>query len=527
MNGPAELAAAFARVTRGASMRTMTAFPLERAWAMEEGRLATLTRAIESALSADREGLAEIRQTLSMTRREARAGAKSESGYTVENGVAHIPFQGVVTKTPTCFGAFFGGDAVTSDFVDAVNAAVADESVREIVEHFDSPGGSVDGTAEAADANWAARQKKPVTAYVDGMAASAAYWIASQATRVVVNNATARVGSIGVYAVIPDTSRAYENRGVRVHVVKAGDAKGGGVTGAPVTPDVLAEVQREVSALYDEFVSAVARGRGISLEKARALADGRVHIGRAAMDLGLVDGIASLEEAMAGMTPLMTEGTTSPEPVANNTRAGEVAPTLRAHEEEDTMSDTPPNLESRLEALEKARAEADEKAAQADAEIAALKAENEALKAKAEATASTVATVTSDRDADRLVADLKGENGGPVRLAAQDDDGEKVVRDRVAAKGADEARAYFTQTLAVLGKGEGSVVTSAQGKTVPSARNHFDAFGPAKWQGSADPVMQAYGRKIEWIDAAEKSGRKFRTAAEAFAAYDAAHKSAA
>lgn len=505
-------------------MRALTAFPLERAWAMEEGRLTTLTRAIESALSADREGLAEIRQTLSMTRREARSGAKTESGYTVENGVAFASFEGVVTKNPTCFGAFFGGDAVTSDLVDTLNAIREDESVREAVTRFDTPGGSVDGTAEAAEAMWLLRQKKPVTAYVDGMAASAGYWIASQATRVVANNATARVGSIGVYAVIPDTSRAYENRGVRVHVVKAGETKGGGVSGAPVTPDVLAEVQREVSALYDEFVAAVARGRGISIEKARALADGRVHIGRAAMDLGLVDGIASLEEAMAGTVPLLTEDTTTSEPMSNDKRAEEVA-LFTAQQEDTTMSDeTPPDVGALAKRLETLEAEGRETAAR----LASLTAENETLKAQAEATASTVATVTADRDADRLVADLKGENGGDVRLAAKDEDGEKVVRDRVAAKGVDEARGYFTRTLAVLGKGAGSIVASAGGSgKPPTVRHRFDVFGPEKWAASSDPVMQAYGRKVEWIDATEKSGRKFKNAAEAFAAYDAAHKSAA
>lgn len=501
-------------------MRTAAVIPLERAWAMEEGRLATLTSAIESALSADRETLNEIRQTLSLTRREARSTARSAHGYAVENGVAAISFKGVVTKDPTCFGAFFGGDAVTSDFVDAVNAAAADEGVREIVAVVDSPGGSVDGTQEAAGALRAARERKPVTAYIDGMAASAAYWIASQATRVVANNATARVGSIGVYAVIPDTSRAHENRGVRVHVVKAGEAKGGGVQGVPVTADVLAEVQREVSAIYEEFVADVATGRGITVEKARTLADGRVHIGRAALELGLIDGIASLEEVMGGMSrPEMNETPTAV-PLANDKRAEEVAP-LTAQQEETMSDETPPDVGALMKRLETFETET-------AAKLAALAVENEALKAKAEATASTVATVTSDRDADRLVADLKGENGGPVRLAAQDEDGEKVVRDRVSAKGADEARAYFTQTLAVLGKGEGSVVAAAGSATkTPAARNHFDVFGPAKWQGSADPVMQEYGRKIEWIDAAEKSGRKFRTAAEAFAAYGAAQKSAA
>lgn len=514
-------------MSKRTSTRTLSAFPLERAWAMEEGQLTALTRAIESALSADRDGLAQIRQTLSMTRREARQGDRPENGYTVENGIGFYSFEGVVTKNPTCYGAFFGGDAVTSDAVDAFNAMRQDATVREAVVRIDSPGGSVDGTAECADALRALAAAKPVTAYVDGLAASGAYWIASQASRVVINNATARVGSIGVFAVIPDTSRAYENAGVRVHVVKAGEGKGSGTSGVPVTPDVLAEVQREVSALYEEFVAAVALGRGIPVEQARALADGRVHVGRAALALGLVDGIASLEDVMGGIPRAIEE---QPPQQGDETRASarQEEPMTKPRSEEAPPEEAAPEgatMEERMDALEMKAAAQDQEIADVKSSVSALEARIAALEGDGEE--EPAEEPAEDAAAERLIADFRGENGGPVRLAAMDEDGAGIVRSLVASQGADKARAYLTATLAVIGKGVGTVATHGAKPAVATARNHFDAFGPAKWAGSPDPVMQAYGRKIEWIDAAEKSGRKFRTAAEAFAAYGAAHKSAA
>lgn len=451
--------------------------------------------------------------------------ANGSAGYRVQGSIGILDIRGVLSKKFSLWGLIFGGQTSTEYVLAGLNAALADEAVKQVLLVVDSPGGDVSGIDELADAIFAARDVKPIVALGADNCMSGGYWLACQAGKFFVTP-NASVGSIGVRWEQESAERLEKNLGI--------DCRSFASTPAKLhMPD--AAIQQVVDDLAANFTAAVARGRGVDLAVATELSDALVYVGARAVSRGLADGVTSLQALIGQMqaeveTPPVFDLSLDLEPPCEDmaARAGCAETATRAGgdltaQQEDTMEDPNPIVEAlvqRVDALEAKDKATTEK-------LAALEAENTALRASAEATASTVATVTSDRDADRLVADLKGENGGPVRLAAQDEDGEKVVRDRVAAKGADEARAYFTQTLAVLGKGEGSVVTSASGKAVPAARNHFDAFGPAKWQGSADPVMQAYGRKIEWIDAAEKSGRKFRTAAEAFAAYDAAHKSAA
>lgn len=454
------------------------------------------------------------------------------TGYRLQGGIAIIDVRGILSKKFSLWGLIFGGAASTEYILAGLNNALADDAAKRILLVIDSPGGDVAGIDELADAIYAARAAKPIVALGADRCMSAGYWLACQAERFFVTS-NAMVGSIGVRFESISAERLELNVGIDRRSFASSPAK-------LHTPD--SSMQELVNDIAGNFVAAVARGRGIETTEAEGLADALVYVGQRAVSRGLADGVTSLQALIGQLeaeieqppqialateieppceeAPMDTDArATSP---ANDTRAEEVAP-LSA-QQEDTMSDTPPNVEAltqRLEALE-SRAKA------ADDEITALKAENEALKTRTDATASSVATVTADRDADRLVADLRGENGGPVRLAALDHEGEQVVRARVAAKGIDEARGYFTRTLAVLGKGEGSVVAasgSAAGK--PPARHRFDAFGPERWAGSADPVMQAYGQKIEWIDATEKAGRKFRNAAEAFAAYDRAQKSAA
>jgi signal peptide peptidase SppA len=273
-------------------------FLLDTRWAIEEQALATITELYQRATSGDKETTALITRALAAARDTAPAA--DAPAYNVADGVAVIEFSGVVTKRPTCMGSFFGGDAVTQALIDALAKADGDPTVSSKLLVIDSPGGTVAGTAAAAEAVYRSNMKKPVVAYAEDQAASAAYWIASQAGRFLANS-TAQVGSIGVFAVIPDVSRAYENAGVRMNLVKAGEMKGTGVRGMPVTDAQLADVQREIDAIYEEFISAVARGRKLSPNAARQLADGRVHTGRTAQGLGLVDGVQELSDVLAEM----------------------------------------------------------------------------------------------------------------------------------------------------------------------------------------------------------------------------------
>jgi signal peptide peptidase SppA len=262
-------------------------FSLESLWAMEPTAFEHL-RSLVVGSSHERLAAA-VPHTAGIT--------SPDTLYENSGGVAVIPFKGVVAKNETIWSQIFGGNAITSDLVKAVDAARIDPAVESALLVIDSPGGTVDGTSDAADAVAALNAVKPVTTYADGNMSSAAYWIGSQASRLV-GSKTAHAGSIGVFSTVPDFSRMAKNAGIDVNVIKSASAKGIGTPGAPVTEDQLTEVQRLVDATHQLFVGAVSRGRGKNMAH---VADGRVHIGQAAVDVGLLDAIEPLSTTLAAM----------------------------------------------------------------------------------------------------------------------------------------------------------------------------------------------------------------------------------
>lgn len=226
---------------------------------------------------------------------QAGAGmARASSFATMDDGqVAVITMRGEMMKAESSFG---GASTVATR--KKIRAAARDSSVRAIVLHIDSPGGTVAGTEDLADDVFQANKQKPVVAFIEDLGASAAYWVASQAGEIHANN-SALVGSIGTFAVIFDSSKMAEDIGVKVHVVKAGDFKGAGVGGTPVTDEQLEEIQQRVNDFNELFLAGVTRGRAdLSLTRVRQIADGRVHIAKRAKELALIDQVGTFEGAV-------------------------------------------------------------------------------------------------------------------------------------------------------------------------------------------------------------------------------------
>ena len=217
----------------------------------------------------------------------------------VEQGVAVIPLEGVMMKRPTLFQAFFGG-ASTQLVQQAVEMATADEAITAIVIRVDSPGGSGDGIAELSDAVFAAAERKMVVAHVSGMAASAALWAVAGADRIITGKLD-MVGSIGTRMLLFDVSRMFENAGIKPVVIDTGEFKSTGAAGVPITDRQIEHLQSIVDTFFDEFVSAVSRGRGMTDAAVRAVADGRIFMPREALRLGLIDGIGTLDETVQAL----------------------------------------------------------------------------------------------------------------------------------------------------------------------------------------------------------------------------------
>jgi len=169
--------------------------------------------------------------------------------------------------------------------------------VRGIVLDINSPGGEVTGINELANVIYNARGKKPLVAYVGGTGASAAYWLASAADEIVIDE-TAVLGSIGVVMSYMDTTERDSKSGVRRVEIVSSRAPDKRLD--PGTDEGRAKVQGLLDALEDTFVSTVARNRNTTAERvASDFGQGGVRVGKDAIAAGMADRIGSLESVIA------------------------------------------------------------------------------------------------------------------------------------------------------------------------------------------------------------------------------------
>ena len=183
-----------------------------------------------------------------------------------------------------------------------LRAAGQDPEVRSVLLDISSPGGEAAGMAGLADVIRSVRQTKPVTAFVNDMAASAAYGIASAASEIVISP-TSIVGSIGVVMLHADRSGELAAQGVKPTLIFAGSHKVDGNPFEPLSDAVRADLQASVDAHYRQFLDTVAAGRGrkLTADMARAT-EARTFIGTEAIALGLADRIASFDEVLASLS---------------------------------------------------------------------------------------------------------------------------------------------------------------------------------------------------------------------------------
>ena len=211
--------------------------------------------------------------------------------------VAVLPIYGPISRRANFLSMLMGGTSVEA-ITAMLRPAVADESVGGIVLDVDSPGGTVDGIPELADEIHAARGTKTVVAVANTMAASAAYWLASQADELIVSP-SAEVGSIGVFALHEDVSRALDSLGVTVTMIAAGKYKVEGNPFEPLGEEARAAIQGRVDDYYGQFVAAVARGRGVTAANVRAgYGEGRVVGANEAVRLGMADRVATMTDTL-------------------------------------------------------------------------------------------------------------------------------------------------------------------------------------------------------------------------------------
>lgn len=261
-------------------------------WALLPDKLEELQSAIAFRAAGHNLTTEEIR---------ARIGDTSGRPSTLSKraGVAIIPVRGVIAHRMGMMDDTSGG--TSCERIGAMlDAVAADDSIGTIVYDFDTPGGTVTGLPELASKMFALRGVKRQIAVANATMASGGYFLASQADEIVAIPSATALGMIGVYCVHQSLTRALEKEGIDITVISAGKYKTERLPFGPLSDDAKAHLQTQVDGAYDQFVMAVARGRGVTASAVRnGFGQGRILGTQEAIALGLIDGVGTLDGTVA------------------------------------------------------------------------------------------------------------------------------------------------------------------------------------------------------------------------------------
>lgn len=191
-------------------------------------------------------------------------------------------------------GGLFAPNVITPGTVRRLlKHAEKDDTIKAVVLRINSPGGSVAASQEISV--MIKKFKKPVVVSMADMAVSGGYYISVHADMIIAQPGT-MTGSIGVIWTHVDMSGLYEKLGIEVDTVVAGKHKD--MFADPLTPERRDIMQRKLDKLHEQFIQAVVDGRELPVLEVRDLATGEIFIGQQALDLGLVDSLGGLQEAI-------------------------------------------------------------------------------------------------------------------------------------------------------------------------------------------------------------------------------------
>jgi len=213
--------------------------------------------------------------------------------------VALVYAEGAITGDAESGRSLFGGSYVSSvELIEMLEKAREDDDIRAVVLRVNSPGGSAAASHEIFEEVAKVNAEKPVVVSMGDVCASGGYYISSPAGYVFANPSTL-TGSIGVIWDSLEYSSLLEKYGIRSVTLKAGEFKDIGSATREMKENERAMLQRMLDQVHDQFISAVATGRGMEVEDVRKLATGMIYTGENALELKLVDELGGLEAAKA------------------------------------------------------------------------------------------------------------------------------------------------------------------------------------------------------------------------------------
>lgn len=261
-------------------------------WAIEDAIFARLVAVLERHAMGDKLDAAAITAAIG---RDPAAEPTSEPQMVIDNGTAIIPMRGVMARYADSINGFCQSKGRSSESIQSDMLLAASQGAQRIILQMDTPGGEVAGTSETGRlvAELVANGIE-VIAFVDGMCASAGYWIASQCSEIVASAPTNIVGSIGISTTLVE--RVADETKQKIHVINSADAKGAG----PLNDARLANTRAIVMDLAKSFAEAVASGRGFDAKTLAKVTTAEVFTAAQGLSLGLVDRIASFADVLSG-----------------------------------------------------------------------------------------------------------------------------------------------------------------------------------------------------------------------------------
>ena len=203
--------------------------------------------------------------------------------------VGHLKINGVLTDS--------------SFYLKYIEKFLKDDAVKGLIVSINSPGG-MPGTAQAIYAELKKfKQKKPVVIVVENLCASAAYYIAAPANKIICNPSSL-VGSVGVILELPNVKELLDSWKIRFNYIQSGKYKTAGSPLKPASSEENAYLQKLSDDTYSQFVKDVAESRFLSVKDAEKWADGKIFTGTQALKLKLVDRFGNLHDGIDEMKKL-------------------------------------------------------------------------------------------------------------------------------------------------------------------------------------------------------------------------------
>lgn len=229
--------------------------------------------------------------------------APTPYGVDAAGGKTDSPSSGLIAVVPVYGPLSPTGRYGTSldDLPRVVRSLDRNPQVSDIVLDIRSPGGTVVGTPEAADAVREVRDNKQtrIVSLANGMMASAATWIGTSAEKVYITP-SGEAGSIGVISMYGDYSKMYEKFGIKVDVMRVPARKARYTGLEPLSDEMRADMETSLKSAYNKFLAAMARNRGVGvLDVESRFGGGEMMEAQEAVEAGLVDGIMTLDQLLS------------------------------------------------------------------------------------------------------------------------------------------------------------------------------------------------------------------------------------